>query len=172
MANVKISNAPPIGLPTGSALTGAELVPMDQTVSGITTTIKATTAAIAALGGGGSTVQFIESAGWNSSSGGILLSQTVAQDIQIPYGCVLQNVRIQTQGPTGNCTVTLTQSAFPFVTGTDITGGVSPQITIATSYNNSVLSGWVTSFAQGVMIRATLTAVTNFTSVKIMLRFK
>lgn len=50
MAGVKISPAPPIGLPTGAALTGAELIPMDQTVAGLTTTIKASAASIAALG--------------------------------------------------------------------------------------------------------------------------
>lgn len=52
MANVKISNAPPFGLPTGAALTGSELIPMDQTVGGIVTTIKATASQIAALGSG------------------------------------------------------------------------------------------------------------------------
>lgn len=49
MAGVKISPPPLIGLPTGAALSGAELIPMDQTVGGITTTIKSSAAAIAAL---------------------------------------------------------------------------------------------------------------------------
>ena len=55
MANVKISPNPPIGLPTGSALSGSELVPMDQTISGKTTTIKASVSQIVALAVGGVT---------------------------------------------------------------------------------------------------------------------
>lgn len=53
MANVKISNAPPFGLPTGATLTGAEFIPMDQTVGGIVTTIKATISQVVALATGG-----------------------------------------------------------------------------------------------------------------------
>jgi hypothetical protein len=50
MANVKISGAPvPFALPTGAALTGTEWVPMDQTVGGVITTIRAQASAIAAL---------------------------------------------------------------------------------------------------------------------------
>lgn len=125
-----------------------------------------------ASSGGGTTTQYILPAGWNSSSGAVPIASTVAQDLQIPYGSVLQEVRIQTQGGTGSCTVTLSTSAFPFVTGTDITGGVSPAISAGTSYSNSTLSGWTTTFTQGAMIRATLTANSGFTSVKIFLRFK
>ena len=44
MADVKISQ-----LPSGSALTGSEIVPVDQTVGGVTTTIKTTAQAIANL---------------------------------------------------------------------------------------------------------------------------
>jgi hypothetical protein len=52
---VKISGLPvPFALPAAATLTGAEFVPMDQTVSGVTKTVHATTAQIAALGGGGS----------------------------------------------------------------------------------------------------------------------
>lgn len=51
MANVKISNAPPVGLPLAFPITGPEYLPMDQTIGGITTTVKATAAAIASLTG-------------------------------------------------------------------------------------------------------------------------
>jgi hypothetical protein len=52
---VKISGLPvPFALPAAATLTGAEFVPMDQTVSGVTKTVHATTAQIAALGGGSS----------------------------------------------------------------------------------------------------------------------
>jgi hypothetical protein len=118
------------------------------------------------------TTQYILAAGWNSASGAIPVASTVAQDLQIPYGSTLQEVRIQTQGGSGSCTVTLSTSTFPFVTGTDITGGVPPAIASSTSYDNTALSGWTTVFAQGAMIRATLTANSTFTSVKIFLRFK
>lgn len=50
MSNVKIFAPVPFGLPTGAALTGAEWVPMDQTVGGVTTTIRSQASAIAALG--------------------------------------------------------------------------------------------------------------------------
>lgn len=49
MSNVKIFAPVPFGLPTGAALTGAEWVPMDQTVGGVTTTIRSQASAIAAL---------------------------------------------------------------------------------------------------------------------------
>jgi hypothetical protein len=123
-------------------------------------------------GGGSSSVQFIESAGWNSSSGPVLLSLTVPQDIEIPYGSTLQEVRIGTQGGTGSCTITLGTSAFPISAPADITGGVPPAVSAGTSYANSTLTAWTTVFTQGAMIRATLTANSGFTSVKIYLRFK
>jgi hypothetical protein len=124
-------------------------------------------------GGGGSSTQYVQAALWNSSSGAVPLSLTVPQDIEIPYGSTLQAVRIQTQGPTGSCTITLSASAsFPFVTGTDITGGVPPAISGGTFLDNSTLTGWTTVFALGTMLRATLTANVNFTSVKLLMRFK
>lgn len=49
MANVKISPAPPIGLPAAATLTGAELIPMDQTIGGVTTTVKGAVSAIIGL---------------------------------------------------------------------------------------------------------------------------
>jgi hypothetical protein len=126
--------------------------------------------------GGGTTTDYILPAGWNASGIAVPVALTVAQDLQIPYGSTLQEVRIQTQlAPgfsSGSCTVTLGQSAFPIVTTTDITGGTAPAISAGTSYDNTTLSGWTTVFAQGVMIRATLTANTGFSSVKIYLRFQ
>lgn len=116
--------------------------------------------------------QFISSAGWNSTSGAVQLSLTVPQDILIPYGCTLQQVYIATQGGTGSCTVSIKTAAFPAIPTSDITGGTPPAIASATSYSNSTLAGWTTNFAQGAMIRATLTANSGFTSVKIYLRFK
>lgn len=128
------------------------------------------------LGGGGATTQFIEAAGWNSSSGAVPIAITVPQDIEIAYGCTLQEVRIQTQlAPgfaSGSCTITLGTQAFPLTSPTDITGGVPPAISGGTSYSNSVLTGWTTVFALGAMIRATLTANVGFASVKILMRFK
>lgn len=125
--------------------------------------------------------QFIESAGWNNNNGStltaIIAAGTVAQDIQIPYNCTLQNIRIQTQLPstgptTGSCVIDLASSAFPFVTGTDITGGSPPTLSGGTSYDDSTLAGYTTVFTQGTMIRVTLASCSNFASVKIMLRFK
>lgn len=116
--------------------------------------------------------QFILAAGWNSASGAIPVASTVAQDLEIPYGCTLQEVLIQTQGGTGSCTVTLGTQAFPVTSASDITGGVPPAISSAASYANSTLAGWTILFAQKAMIRATLTVNSGFTSVKILLRFK
>jgi hypothetical protein len=261
MSNVKIFAPVPFGLPTGAALTGTEWIPMDQTVAGVTTTIRAQASAVAALGGSGSgtvtsvaagssdiviggtptvaptvdlsaavkadlalaasalqsvsiatgtglaggplgasgstvalssasisalalastavqpgAIQFIESAGWNSVTLAVPPTLTVPQDIIIPYGCTLQQVYITTQGAngtsvTGSCTVTLATAAFPAVPTTDITGGVPPAIVSASSYSNTALTGWTKTFAQGSVIRATLTANAGFFSVKIYLRF-
>lgn len=163
-----------ISIATGTGLTGGPLAASGSIVALSGASIASLALANTAVQPG--TIQFIESAGWNNTNGStpvvIIVAATVPQDIQIPYGCTLQNVRIQTQGGTGSCTVTLSTSAFPFVTGTDITSGVSPAISSGTSYDNSTLTGWTTAFTQGVMIRATLTANSGFTSVKIMLRFK
>lgn len=161
-----------ISIATGTGLTGGPLTASGSTVALSSGSIASLALANTAVQPAALVYQFIESAGWNSSSGAVQLSLTVPQDIQIPYDCTLQNVRIQTQGGTGSCIVTLATSSFPFVSGTDITGGTSPAITSGTSYDNSTLSGWTTNFLQGAMIRATLTANTNFTSIKIMLRFK
>lgn len=116
--------------------------------------------------------QFTLAAGWNSASGAVPVASTVPQDVLIPYGCTLQEVYIQTQGGTGSCTVTLGTQAFPISAPTDITGGTSPAIASAVSYSNTSLVGWTTAFAQGAMIRATLTVNSGFTSVKIIMRFK
>ena len=126
----------------------------------------------AAPGSGGGATQYILSAGWNSSSGAVPVSLAVPQDVEIPYNSTLQEVRIQTQGGTGSCTITLGTSSFPIVTTTDITGGSPPVISSGTSYDNTTLTGWSTVFTLGAMIRATLTANTGFTSVKIFLRFQ
>lgn len=116
--------------------------------------------------------QFVLSAGWNSSSGAVPTASAVPQDVLIPYGSTLQEVYIQTQGGTGSCTVTLGTQSFPISAPTDITGGIPPAIVSGVSYSNTSLVGWTTTFSQGDMIRATLTANTGFTSVKIMLRLK
>lgn len=119
-------------------------------------------------------IQNMESAGWNSSSGAVQISLTVAQDILIPYACTLQEVYILTQGGSGSCTVSMLHTAFAGFPGslTDMTGGTPPAISGSSApYTNTTFSGWtVTTFAQGDIIRLTLTANTNFTSVKIILR--
>lgn len=121
----------------------------------------------------GSLIQNMESAGWNSTSGAVQLALTVPQDILIPYAVTLREVYILTQGGSGSCTVTLTKCAIGSFPGslTDITGGVPPAISGSSSpYTNTTLSGWTTAFSQNDIVRATLTANTNFTSVKIILR--
>lgn len=119
-------------------------------------------------------IQNMESAGWNSSSGAVQLSSAVAQDILIPYACTLQEVYILTQGGSGSCTVSMLHTAFAGFPGSlaDMTGGTPPAISGSSApYTNTSFSGWtVTTFAQGDIIRLTLTANTNFTSVKIILR--
>lgn len=49
MANIKISPPVPIGLPAAAAANGGELIPCDQTIGGVVTTVKITSASIAAL---------------------------------------------------------------------------------------------------------------------------
>lgn len=130
-------------------------------------------ATAAAIPAPGTASQFVLAAGWNSASGAIPIASTVPQDVEIPYGCTLQEILIQTQpGTAGSCTITLGTQAFPLTAPVDITGGVPPAIAAATSYSNSTLTGYTTVFAQKAMIRATLTANSVFTSVKIFMRFK
>ena len=122
-------------------------------------------------------IQNMESALWNSTSGPVLLSLTVPQDILIPYNCTLREVDILTQGGTGNCTITIlrAQSSAGAIANlppaVDITNGNSPQITGGTLYTNTTFTGWTTTtLTQNDVLRLTLTANTAFTSVKIILR--
>ncbi len=119
----------------------------------------------------------MESALWNSTSGPVLLSLTVPQDILIPFACTLREVDILTQGGTGNCTITIlrAQSSSGAIANlppaVDITNGHSPQITGGTLYTNTTFTGWTTTtLTQNDVLRLTLTANTAFTSVKIILR--
>ena len=123
-------------------------------------------------------IQNMESALWNSTSGAVQTALTVAQDILIPFACTLKEVDVLTQGPVGSCTVTILRGAasagaISFPPATDITNGhnvacaaASVQILTATLASQ----GWTTSFGQNDVLRLTLTANTNFTSVKIILR--
>ena len=163
-----------ISIATGTGLTGGPL-----TASGTTVALSAGSIASLALANTSvqpGTIQFIEAAGWNSTNAAVVPSLTVPQDILIPYGCTLQEVYITTQGAagssvSGSCTVTLQTAAFPTPPATDITGGAPPAIASASSYSNTALTGWTKTFAQGALIRATLTANSSFYSVKIHLRF-
>ena len=148
-----------ISIATGTGLTGGPL-----TASG--TTVALSSSSIASLAHADA-IQFNEAAGWNSTTGAVLITNTLPQDIILPYACTLQEVYIATQpdGVSGNCTVTLKTAAFPTVPSTDITGGTPPAISGATSYSNTTFSGWTqTTFAQGDTIRAQLTANATFTS--------
>jgi hypothetical protein len=116
--------------------------------------------------------EFVLAAVWNSSTSAVPIALAVPQDLMLARAATLEGVYIQTQGPAGSCTVSLFSAAFPFVSGADITGGASPAIASGTSYSNAALTGWTLAFAQGAIIRASLAANTNFTSVKIFLRFK
>jgi trimeric autotransporter adhesin len=163
-----------ISIATGTGLTGGPLGASGSTVSLSAGSIASLALANTAVQPG--TIQFIEAAGWNATGAPIVPSLTVPQDILIPYGCTLQEVYITTQGAasssvTGSCTVTLQTAAFPTPPATDITAGVPPAISGASSYSNTALTSWTTTFAQGALIRATLTANSNFYSVKVHLRF-
>lgn len=163
-----------ISIATGTGLTGGPLGASGSTVALSAGSIASLALANTAVQPG--TIQFIEAAGWNSTSAALLPALTVPQDILIPYGCTLQEVYITTQGAagssvSGSCTVTLQTAAFPTPPATDVTGGAPPAIASASSYANTSLAGWTKIFAQGALIRATLTANSSFYSVKIHLRF-
>jgi hypothetical protein len=118
--------------------------------------------------------QFNKGAGWNSSSGAILVTAITTIDVIIPYACTLQEVDIITSGGSGSCVIDIWKAASLAVpnSGNDITGGVPPAISASTGYSNTSLSGWTTSFAQNDRARFTLVSVTNFTSILISLRLK
>lgn len=117
-------------------------------------------------------VQSIQSAGWNSPTGALLTSLAVPQDLIIPYACTLREVYILTQGGVGSCTVGIGKCAIGgFPSFADITGGTPPAIaSSSTAYDNSTLTGWTKAFAANDVLRLSLTAVSNFTSVKALLR--
>lgn len=129
---------------------------------------------ISGTGGTGAITSFMRGAGWSSSSGPIPISSTTPIDVIIPYACILKAVYIVTQGAAGNCTVDVWKTPFPGppTSGNDMTGGAPPAISSGTSYSNTVLTGWVTACAQGDMIRFTLAASINFTTVEIQMRFQ
>ena len=118
-------------------------------------------------------INFSTGAGWNSSSGVILLSLISAIDVIIPYACTLQEVDIDTQG-TGSCIVDVWKAASRATptSSNDITGGTPPSISSGTQYTNTTLSGWTTAFATNDKVRFTLASVSGFTSVIITLRLK
>lgn len=175
-----LSGAPaiPSGTVTSVGLTvNATYIAIGGTASPITSsgtfTLDLSTAAKANLALAATALQvapFTKVAGWNSSSGAIVVGNTVSVDVLIPFACTLKQIYIMTQGGTGSCTVTAKTAAFPTTPATDITGGTPPAISSGTSYSNAVLSGWTTSFAQGDLVRFQLTANTTFTSVTIYFR--
>lgn len=117
--------------------------------------------------------QNAESAGWNSSAGAVQLAFAVPQDLLIPYACTLREVVILTQGGSGSCTILLWKcalGAFPPTSGNDMTGGAPPVISSGSTYDNTALTGWTKNLSANDVIRATLSAVANFTSIKIILR--
>lgn len=123
-------------------------------------------------------IQLGDAGGWNSVAA-LIVSQTVPQDIVIPFACTLQEVQVLTQGPggtqvTGSCVVSLAHSSKAAWPGslTDMTGGHSPTISGSNlPYDNTTFTGWtVTTFAQGDVIRITLVSVANFASVKVIFR--
>ena len=118
------------------------------------------------------TVQVMESAGFNSTSGAVQVSLTVPQDIIVPFNCTLREVDVVTQGGTGSCTINLWKAASLAApnSGDDITGGTNVVIASGTGYSNSTLSMWITNLTQNDRILVTLAANTTFTSVKIILR--
>jgi hypothetical protein len=156
------------------AFTGTNPVTSSGTIGVNLSSGAAADLALAATAIQPSVIQTIEAAGWNSASGAVIVTNTVAQDILIPYACTLREVYILTQGGSGSCVVDVWKVAigsFPPTGANDITGGNPPAL-VATSvpYTNTTLTGWTTSFAQNDVIRLTLASNTAFTSVKILLR--
>ncbi|MFI5117828.1 MAG: hypothetical protein ACHP8B_14150 [Terriglobales bacterium] len=171
-----------VGLSAGSSdivVTGATPITSSGAWSiDLSTTVKADLAlAATSIQPGG--IQNMESALWNSTSGAVQTALTVAQDILIPFACTLQEVDVLTQGPVGSCTVTIKRGAatagvISFPPTTDITGSANVVCAAASKQIGAAyattLAGWTTAFGQNDILRLTLTANTNFTSVKVILR--
>jgi hypothetical protein len=128
------------------------------------------------------TVQVEQSAGW-ASIAALIVSQTVPQDIVIPFNCTLRQVLVMTQGPqsagtptvvAGSLVITLLHSSFAGFPAslTDMTGGNPPTITASSSpYNNTTFSGWtVLNLLQGDVIRVSLQSVSLFAQAKLIMR--
>ncbi len=123
-------------------------------------------------------VEFNLAAGWNSTTGAVQLALTVPQDVVIPYGCTLNQCIVLTQGTPGSCTISIQHCTSGLISNyppsVDVTNGNSPVTAAGTQVISAATMAsqtWVTSFLQNDVIRLTLTANTNFSSVKILLRF-
>jgi hypothetical protein len=84
-----------------------------------------------------------------------------------------KRVIVYTDGGPGSCAIKIWKanitSHYPPVVTDDITGGANVVISSASTYDDSTLAGWTTSFVAGDIILFTLSATTNFTTVGISL---
>lgn len=91
--------------------------------------------------------------------------------------CTLRGIYIATKGGPGTCQLSLWKSNFvtghyPPVIGDDITGGVNPSIIGGSTYINTTLSGYITTFSEDDLLLIGLVSSSGFTSVEISLKVK
>lgn len=174
-----------ISIATGTGLTGGPLGASGSTVALGNTAVTAGTypnpigltvnaqGQITAVATGG---VFMPGASWGSATG-TAITLTGLLPVPRPIGatCTIKEILILTTGGSGSCTIDIWKanlsSHYPPVVGDDITGGVPPAISAATTYRNSTLTGWTTTLAQDDVLYFTLAAVSGFTSVALFIRY-
>ena len=113
---------------------------------------------------------FVRGATWVTGSGALALPTNDVY-VQIPRACTLKEVTIVTSGGPGSCTVDILKGTFAgFPSATSICGGVPPQITSGSTYDNTALSGWTTSLAANDILAFRLSATTTFAQIAVSLR--
>lgn len=111
---------------------------------------------------------------WVALAGGAITLPINAVERVMNVSGTIKEILVLTKGGTGNCTIKIWKAAFsshyPPVVTDDITGGANVVISSGTTHDDSTLSGFTTSFAQGDVYLLTLSSVAGFTSVGIFLR--
>jgi len=116
---------------------------------------------------------FSKEAVWSAAAA--LVVPVANVPIVIPVDCTLQKVIILTNGGVGSCTVDIWKDRlinYPPTVADTICGGVPPAIAAGITYQNSILAGWKTTFAQNDVLMFNLSSSATFTYVSVQLRMQ
>lgn len=98
----------------------------------------------------------------------------VAGHVEIPYDCRIDAVRM-TSEISGSCVIDISLRSFDSfneLTDVSITGATPPTLSNAKTYEDTVLSGWTTTFSQGDYLVFDVESATSVESVNIAFKGK